>query len=228
MVRAAEYALLRGLKSWVWAGPVAVHLVIVMVVVSGAEPFADGVTALGVTALPIAAWLGVATLASDDAVHQSIVATVCGGRLRARVGQLLAALAVAVALDAVGLLAVTVAARGYSYPHWSKVPLEERLAVALVALVAIQLVGLAVAFAVAWPVFQRPAVSAVVAIVAALVLMPLPGLPGRVLLGALSHLDASVRFGALALGVAGALGLTALVGVGASVLVARRWRLSRD
>ena len=216
--------LRRGLSSSSWLGPLSAFAIANLALSPVGVPFGGTVAIGAVCVCIISAWLGLSAVNTEDPGHQSVLASLSGGRFRLRFSQLSAAMAVALGL---GVVVIGIAAlRSVNFP--SSVDLAIRLGVSGAGIVTSAVVGIALAYCCAWPVLQRPPISLAAGVVLSVCAIGAPGSPLRFVLISLGEVDVvspDLRF------VQMCIATVALSVVGCTVmtpLVKRRWGLSRD
>lgn len=220
MMKSMRYVLQRNLVRLTWLGPAAGYLIVVVALMPYTAPLPNMLPILGIGSLLVAAWVSVTTIDADDPSQKSVVALASGGRLRARFGEAMASFLFVAALSFVGLVAAVLRASPVPAPD----AILTQLTGCVLALLSAALVGVAIGWMCAWPVLLRTPLTLAVVFLVAVALIVAPMSPMNSLL---MKVDDNVDLLGVVAASAGMLLIAAMfVGIG-SVLVVRRWRLTR-
>lgn len=218
------YTLQRNVYSLAWIGPTVAFMVVIVALTPFGAPFASTAAAMGVMITLISAWLAWTALTVEDTAHQSMVAVVAAGRVRARLAQLLASYVVSLVLLAVGAIVAVVRAVGFR----SEQPLLLQLLLCLPYLASLALLGVAIASLFAWPVVKPAALSGSLTLVTTISVTVVPGSPVPLGLLALAEIGSYPDVAQIAWHAVGALLSAGAIFAAAASLTVRRWRLSSE
>lgn len=180
-----RYTFVRGVTSLSWLAATALFAVLIVALLPVGAPFGGTMGGGGLGILALSTWLGLTAINDEDPSHQSVLATAAGGRLRARLGQVVAAYLMSIVL---GLL-VIVAAEFKSIGFPAEVGPSIRAAASAGGIAALAFAGVCIAYCCGWPVLQRRAVSSSIGLVTVVLAIGLPWSPLRAIASTLSALD---------------------------------------
>ncbi|MFE9814512.1 ABC transporter [Streptomyces sp. NPDC005773] len=167
------------LRSQRWLAPVLLYVAFLGVGVRSGQPVLDslGYTAAGL--LPVTAWLVQVCVTQEPPAARTVVAAAVGGRPRAHLAALLAALGCAGLLGAAATAVVLLISEPASTDHTAEVPLPSAGLAGLLAAVCCVLLGVAVGALCTRPLLHRRGWSIAATALAALLALVTSGSPAK-------------------------------------------------
>jgi hypothetical protein len=166
-----RYTAARCTFSQLWAPPWVVYLLVIAIAYPPGGRVLDSLSIGSALLLPVAAWIGLATLGSETAAQQASVAAAAGGPVRYRIGALGAATLAALALVPFSIAWALVQSHGAAGADGTAV------AMAVLAHVSAALMGVSIAAALSRPLVRRPGFVLLWALLVVVALVVVPHLP---------------------------------------------------
>lgn len=164
------YQVVDHARSQRWVAPALVHLCLLAIVyATDAGPAYPAFAATAALLLPVAAWLTIAVLATEDDLVRQVTAVAVGGQTRVQAGLLLTAATAVAALAAASVTWGAVANVGLG--QW------RACAVGLVVHLAFGAVGVGLGALLGRPLVRRPGLAVLLGVGACLGAVAWPGSP---------------------------------------------------